>query len=30
MKILILKLEAIVLALGLGIYEWYKSGGKPY
>jgi hypothetical protein len=30
MKILILKIQAIILTLGVGIYEYYKSGNKPY
>jgi len=30
MKILILKIQAIILALGVGIYEYYKGGNKPY
>ena len=31
MKILILKIQAIILSLGIGIYEYYiKNGNKPY
>jgi hypothetical protein len=31
MKILIIKIQAIILSLGIGIYEYYiKNGNKPY
>jgi hypothetical protein len=30
MKILIIKIQAILIGLGAGIYEFYKSGNKPY
>jgi len=31
MKLLILKIQAIILALGVGIYEYYiKGGNKPF
>jgi len=30
MKILIIKIQAIILAFGMGIYEYYKGGGKPF
>jgi len=31
MKILIIKIQAIILAIGVGIYEYYiKGGNKPY
>ncbi len=30
MKILILKIQTIILSIGVGIYEYYKSGNKPY
>jgi hypothetical protein len=30
MKILIIKIQAIILAIGVGIYEYCKSGNKPY
>jgi hypothetical protein len=30
MKILILKIQAIILAIGVGIYEHYKGGNKPF
>ena len=31
MKILIIKIQAIILAIGVGIYEYYiKNGSKPY
>jgi len=30
MKILILKIQTIILAIGVGIYEYYKGGNKPF
>jgi hypothetical protein len=30
MKILILKIQAIILTIGVGIYEYYKGGNKPF
>ena len=30
MKLLIIKIQAIILAIGVGIYEYYKGGNKPF
>ncbi len=30
MKLLIIKIQAIILSIGVGIYEYYKSGNKPF